>query len=191
MSSYTIISQSATEPILLSEAKDYLRIDGTQDDDMVGIMVQAARQMVENKTWVSVIPATYHMTFDKDEVQEIMRINKYPIRSIEAIYYKDADGVTQTLSVQDYEVDLLSNPVRIRIKTMPNIGDYLNAFWIEFEAGFEFPYQIPKPIIQAMKLIMGHLNENRQDVVVGSSIAKMPMGSEYLIEPYIQPAYYL
>lgn len=191
MSSYTIISQSVNEPISLNDAKEYLRIDGTQDDDLVNVMIKAARQMAENKTWVSIIPTSYKMTFDKSELQEIMRVNKYPIRIITGIYYKDVNGATQMLSTQNYEVDLLSNPVRIRIKTMPEIGDYLNAFWIEFEAGFEYAYQVPKPIIQAMKLIMGHLNENRQDVIVGTITSKMPMGSEYLLEPYTQPSFYL
>jgi uncharacterized phiE125 gp8 family phage protein len=191
MSSYTIISESVIEPISLEDAKQFLRIDGTDDDDLVYSMIKVARQMCENKTWLVINPSVIRMNFDKEEVTEYMRINKLPVREIDGVFYKDANGVQQTLLASKYEVDLYSNPVRIRILEMPNIGDYMNAFSVEYKAGYSSGANVPKPIIQAMKMIMGHLNENRQDVVVGSSITKMPNGSEYLLEPYIQPAYYL
>lgn len=191
MANYSIVSQSVQEPISLDDAKNYLKIDGTQDDELVYSIIKAARQMAENKTWVVLNPTVMRVNYDKQEVSEYIRINKCPITSIVGVYYKDNDGATQTLAAQNYEVDLLSNPVRLRIINMPQIGDYMNALSVEFECGYDNNYDVPKPIIQAMKLIMGHLNENRQDVVLGSSINKMPMGSEYLLEPYIQPSFYL
>jgi len=36
----------------------------------------------------------------------------------------------------------------------------------------------------AVLLTVGHLYENREDVVVGASVAQMPIGAQYLIEQY-------
>ena len=39
-------------------------------------------------------------------------------------------------------------------------------------------------ITAAMLLIAGHLYANREDVVVGASVAKLPNGAQYLLQPY-------
>jgi uncharacterized phiE125 gp8 family phage protein len=49
---------------------------------------------------------------------------------------------------------------------------------------------IPKAIKSAMKLIIGHLFEHREDVVVGASVADLPMNSTYLLEPYVNKYIY-
>lgn len=46
--------------------------------------------------------------------------------------------------------------------------------------------QIPAPIKSALKLMIGHLFEHREDVVVGASVTELPLNSKYLLEPYVQ-----
>jgi hypothetical protein len=43
---------------------------------------------------------------------------------------------------------------------------------------------VPLPIKQAMYLIIGHLYENRQDVVTGTQVHEIPDSSKYLLESY-------
>jgi len=35
-----------------------------------------------------------------------------------------------------------------------------------------------------MLLIIGHLYENREDVISGKTITEIPMGSRFLLDPY-------
>lgn len=51
------------------------------------------------------------------------------------------------------------------------------------EAG-EMPIIINPTIIAACLLILGHLYANREDVVVGTITAQLPMGSQALLTPY-------
>ena len=49
------------------------------------------------------------------------------------------------------------------------------------------PMVVTDAIKSAMLLILGHLYENREDVVVGSTgnaAVALPMGSQYLLQPY-------
>lgn len=44
---------------------------------------------------------------------------------------------------------------------------------------------VNEAINAAVLLIVGHLYANREDVITGATSAAMPMGSEFLITPYI------
>ena len=46
--------------------------------------------------------------------------------------------------------------------------------------------QIPAPIKSALKLMIGHLFEHREDVIIGTIQTEIDMGSKYLLEPYVQ-----
>lgn len=46
------------------------------------------------------------------------------------------------------------------------------------------PIVINAAITAAMLLIAGHLYTNREDVVSGASVAKLPNGAQYLLQPY-------
>ena len=44
---------------------------------------------------------------------------------------------------------------------------------------------LPLPIKHAILLFCGHLYSNREIIVVGAQVSKIPMSLEYLIQPYI------
>ena len=54
---------------------------------------------------------------------------------------------------------------------------------IEETAG-ESPILINPSITAACLLLLGHLYANREEVVVGMSLARMPVGSVHLLMPY-------
>jgi hypothetical protein len=60
----------------------------------------------------------------------------------------------------------------------------MNALQLNFTCGYTNAAAVPSPIKQAMYLIIGHLYENRQDVVTGTQVHQIPDSSKYLLEPY-------
>ncbi len=46
------------------------------------------------------------------------------------------------------------------------------------------PMVVNDLIRAAILLTIGHLYANREDVVVGASVAQLPMASQYLLQPY-------
>nr|WP_156647154.1 head-tail connector protein [Lentibacillus sp. JNUCC-1] len=56
-------------------------------------------------------------------------------------------------------------------------GDYI----VNYKAGYE---KIPKSIEQAVLLLVSHFYENRETVIVGTSVVKIPFSVESLLYPY-------
>lgn len=189
MASYLQVSNSGLEPLTLDEAKLHLRVDSDEEDTLIYALIVAARQAVENYTWLNLNEAVYNMFFDATEVDEFIRINKQVI-TITSVQYKDATGVYQALSPSSYQTDLYSNPCRIKIDTKPTVGNFLNAWKIVFTAGFTSPELVPEQIKSAMKLTIGHLYEHREDVTMSSNYA-LENGAKYLVTPYKLPTYFI
>lgn len=78
------------------------------------------------------------------------------------------------------------------------IGLYVNAaeefamqflgrtiYATELAQGLDTAGIVINPAIQAaLLLIVGHLYANREDVLAGVSVAQLPNGSQYLMQPY-------
>ena len=125
------------------------------------------------------------MQFDKDQLNLLVwNINKAPLISVSSITYYDSDNNIQTLAASSYEVDIYGSPARFRIKTMPSVYDRMNALQLNFVCGYANAAAVPQPIKQALYMIIGHLYENRQDVITGTQVNEIPMASEYLLQPY-------
>ena len=55
----------------------------------------------------------------------------------------------------------------------------------ELAQGLDTDGIVINPAIQAaLLLIVGHLYANREDVLAGVSVAQLPNGSQYLLQPY-------
>ena len=64
MSSLKIIGAPAAEPLDLATVKSHLRITSTDDDAMIGLYLQAARELLENETHRSLVNKLYRQTHD-------------------------------------------------------------------------------------------------------------------------------
>jgi uncharacterized phiE125 gp8 family phage protein len=185
MPAYKQISEPSTEPLTYQEVKEYLRLNGDTEQAYVTSLIVAARQVVESRIWRPLISQQWQMQFDFHELNLLSKnINKAPLLSIESVTYYDGNNDIQTLSPTSYEFDLFSSPPRVRIKTTPTLYDRFNALQINFTCGYLNAASVPKNIKIALFLIVGHLYENRQDVVTGTQVNVMPQASEYLLEPY-------
>lgn len=55
---------------------------------------------------------------------------------------------------------------------------------VDAETAGDHPMVADDLIRSAILLIVGHLYANREDAVVGASVAELPMGSLYLLQPH-------
>ena len=169
-----------SELLSLADAKAHLRINTacTDDDAYITALIKAARLSAENFTGKQIGSQTWLMY--QDEFSLETTISKAPINSIVSVTYKDEDGATQQIT--DYNTDLTGFPSRLEVKDLPALYEYgYNQFTVEFIAGFT---TLPDDLKQAMLFIIGHLYENRQDVVTGTIATTIPQASQYLMQPY-------
>jgi uncharacterized phiE125 gp8 family phage protein len=185
MANYRQLTEPATEPLSYSDVKAYLRLNDDSEEAFVTSLISVARQIVEGQIWRPLISQTWAMQFDYSEIgTNIYNINKAPLLSVTDVKYYDEDDTLQTLAASQYEVDIYGSPARFRLINVPKLKDRMNAMQLNFTCGYANAAAVPSPIKQAMYLIIGHLYENRQDVVTGTQVHQIPDSSKYLLEPY-------
>ena len=83
MSSYQITTEPATEPLTLTEAKEHLRVDGTDEDTLITSIITVARKLCENYTNRAFITQTWTQTEDfiSDEFQHLLRRRGWVVRA--------------------------------------------------------------------------------------------------------------
>lgn len=191
-----------TEPVTLQEAKDHLRVDGSTEDSLISSLIAAARQHLEETVSRSFVTQTWKLYLDDFPVSKLVHIpwGEYmdiekraillprpPVASVTSITYIASDGTTQTLSTDDYDVDLISEPARIAEAegaTWPTTDNTVNAVTVEYQAGYGNAGEVPQAIKQAVLLLLSTWYENRQTVIVGASIDTLPMSVQALMAPY-------
>ena len=176
----------STTPISLAQAKTFLRVDSSFDDDnsYITSLINVATQQVETFTRRRLLPQTYNLYHDYFPSYIDLQVG--PIISVSSIKYFDNNNVEQTLATTQYDVDDKVKPGRIYESengSFPDTYDRPNAINIEFIVGDNIA-NIPQPIIQAIYIIIGRYYENRQDVVIGTQANELPLMVEYLLTPY-------
>lgn len=59
-----LVTPPAGEPVSLAEAKQHLRVDGDDDDLLIGSLIAAARQAAETQTGRQLITARWKLVLD-------------------------------------------------------------------------------------------------------------------------------
>lgn len=184
MTALTLVTPPTLEPLTISEASAHLRVDSNAQEGLLLGYIASARQWCEVYTGRCFANQTWRQSWDG--FLPVFRLFKAPLVSVSAITYVDTAGTTQTLGASAYQVDAESEPPRIVPaygQSWPSCRDQLNAVQITFVAGYG-SMPVPPPIRQAMRLLVGHMYENREAVAVGAQPSELPLGVEPLLFPY-------
>lgn len=171
-------SAPAAEPVTLAEAKLHLRVDGGDEDALIGSLVTAARQTCESASGRSFVTQTWKLTLDHFRGW-LIELPRPPLQSVTSIVYVDPAGVSQTLSASLYEVDVTSptgTVAPIWSGYWPATQYKRQAVAITYVAGYGAASAVPEAIKAAIKLLVGHYYENREAVVTGMTASELPLG---------------
>lgn len=215
MAVLSVKTPPAVEPVSLAEAKDHLAISFDDHDAMIQGMLRAARRNLEWTVNRAMLTQTLVLTLDRFDrapwatesfygispttwsiglgVTWSMIELRSPVQSIGSITYTDPSGVTQTLDPSLYGLDKGSEASPGRVfpalnKIWPVVALMPAPIRIEFTAGFSMPEAVPDDWKAAVKLYLGHLYANREQVIADARAAaiQLPMGVETLMGAYGQ-----
>jgi len=166
-SSVTEITAAATYPVTTTEAKNYLRVDITDDDTLIENLIKAATEYTERYTAQSYVQRTYRadLAWFADEVW----LPHGPVRSISSVkYYDNASPETlQTWASTNYT---LHNDILYRNDgvSYPTIGSQPDNVQITYVAGWDddSPQVLPEAVRQAILMLVGDMYENREAQVL-------------------------
>lgn len=183
-----LITAPAVEPVTLTEAKLHLRVDHTDDDLLIAGLITAAREYCETWTARAFVQQTWELVIDEfpSEPDSGIVLPKPPLQSVTSVVYDDTGGIEQTVGTIDYEVDTASEPgwVVPSLSGWPSTFEGINAVRIRFVAGYapgtnspiDYAANVPASIKAAIKLHLGQLYENREDMIVGTVAYIQPSG---------------
>lgn len=208
----TRTADAATEPVTLSEAKTHMRVSHSDEDTLISGLITAARQWVEHFTGRSFIDQTWRLTLDAFPghgasslpLTEHTAIHHYdgatgndlllprpPLQQVDSVSFTREDDTTGTVDSTIYIVDTDHDPGRVALKDGESWpSDDLRsiaAVTVTYQAGYGANAdEVPRPLRHAVLMLVGHLYEHRETVVVGGggNDVEMPLASRALAWPY-------
>lgn len=177
-----LITAPAAEPISLEEAKLHLREDGSDQDDLIEMLITAVRQQIDGKDGFlnrALITQTWDLYLDQFPCGSgEIKIPLAPLQSVTYVKYYDTDGVEQTVSSSDYTVDIVSNSgwvVPNSSTPWPTPQTGINKVRVRFIAGYgSSGDDVPATIRAWMLLNIGALYQQRESIVIGQTISALP-----------------
>ena len=185
MSGLILDTPPSVEPVSVAEARDQLVIQHTEDGDLIGRYIVAAREAVENYTARALIVRTYVLQLEY--FPHVISLPRPPLLTVDDITYFDEAGVLQTVEAATYEVDEASTLGRIRPidgESWPATARRFDAVKVKYQAGYGAAGDdVPMSLRQSLLIQVGDLYEHREDIVIGASV-NMTNASKALAHPW-------
>jgi uncharacterized phiE125 gp8 family phage protein len=179
-------SAPATNPVTLTEAKSQCRVDHTDDDTLIGLLISAATAYLDGYAGVlgrALVTQTWRQ--DLESFSDPLRLALGPVASITSVTYYDADNAVQTLAGTVYGLFSDEFGAYLALKpdqTFPSVYSRQDAISVTYVAGVA-DSAVPAPIKHAILLMVGHWYANREAVAPGQ-MYDVPMAVDALIRPY-------
>lgn len=175
--------------LTLAEAKAHCRIDDADSDGVLTSLINAAESYLDgysgilgraliNQKWVQ----------NYDSFCDRMNLPVGIASSISTVKYYDSSNVQQTLASSVYQLltDDLGSYVTLKpLQVWPQPYSREDAVEITWVAGYgSAAANVPAAIRAAALLLVGHWYENRENVVIGQTVAELPMAVNSLLAPF-------
>jgi len=179
----------AVEPLTTAEAKTHLRVDLSEEDDLIDAAIRAARAHAENFMRRKLITQTVKITRTGWGGGGFM-LPILPIQSVTSVQYKSTvDGSLTAWDAANYQLVKTAEPNFVAPAyglTWPVPRSDFDNVVVTVVAGYgDDPQDVPSDIVAAIRLLTGHFYENRQNELAGNIISKLTLGAERLMMPHV------
>lgn len=171
-----ILTAPTALPVTVAQAKAHLRIDASDEDDVVERYLRAAIGFVQTKASVVLAPTTLQQRFDY--WPGLVKLARGPVRDVREVAYLDEDGAEQEVAEASWMWEPTDEGADFWLVSdfdRPSLQeDRRGTVRITFDAGFDDPNDtgsgddpsltLPDELVQAVLLMTGHFFENREAV---------------------------
>ncbi|MCP8897030.1 head-tail connector protein [Shinella daejeonensis] len=179
------LTPPAAEPVTLAEAKAHLRLDGSDEDLLLTVLLAAARIHLESETGLCLIVRPFRLYLDGWPEGRVIQIARGPVQTIESVTVYDAVGMPLEVDAAGYVLDGAARPARLVLPQTPVAERAVNGIEIDFTAGFgESGADVPDTLKRALLLHVAAMYELRGVVAVEHQPGAVPQGYDRLIAPY-------
>ena len=132
----TIVTSPADEPVTLDELRQYLRLDGNAEDELLGRLLRAARETFEHHTGIAMMKQTWRLHTDCWPQHGVIRIARYPVASILSVTFYDEEGTPGSITEHALHLARERRPARVYLAARNRPQKRVRAVDVEFVAGF-------------------------------------------------------
>lgn len=188
----SFVSRTSGDGISLAEAKLFLRVDHSTENDLIEALITASRIWVERYLRRSLLTETYDFKFrDFPQVYFPLILRQAPLQSVTSITYLDQDGTSQTWASSNYAVRTLAGVTAGRgyVETTNSteypatLSEASHPVTVRAVCGYGAASDIPKGILSAMYLLIGDLYSQRQETISGST-SRIQTTVRHRLSPY-------
>lgn len=169
-----ILVEPAIEPVILAEAKAWLRLDHAEEDDLISALIRTARIRCEQITGRAMITQSVQQTSSRDQRTGIIDLALGPVQSVQLVAKVSQDGIETIVDPLDYVADLDNR------RLLVGVFGSIDNFRLEYTAGYgDLAAKVPAPLKTAILLQVAWLFEHRDEA--GST---MPYAAQALLANY-------
>jgi uncharacterized phiE125 gp8 family phage protein len=170
--------------ITVADLKAHMRVTHTAEDTLITALRSAAISWIEEHCNIKLgsytargyLPGFYNAYIPVGPVTAITEV-KYQTTAD-----KDYASDLTTLAAGNWYTDTISQPARIAFRDYPQVYEYaLTPVVVTFTAGYS---TMPAPVLQAIRLLVADMYENRQEEVIGAITTRLKFGLDALLNPF-------
>jgi uncharacterized phiE125 gp8 family phage protein len=176
-----LVTPPTERAVSLNEARRHLRIEDTDQDDLIRAYIEAAEQSL-SYVGRAFKPASYALDIYGWAGTHI-ELPMPPLRSVTAVKAPGTNGTLATVDPSNYTVATTSEGRGVLLTSTAYVWPPYSSGWVsasvEFTAGYD---TVPSNLRAAILLVAGTLFENRS----GASpvpMTKLPYGIDALVGP--------
>lgn len=178
----SLVTDASIEPVSLADMKEFMKVDLSDENDIITSMIKSARISIENYCGIGLITKTYDYYFD--EASDVIKIPLPPLQSVTTFVYNNTSYSETEISSSNYKVFTFDRfegeIIKLPTYTYPSDIPSYRAFRIRYVNGYgDVATDVPSTILEALKLTVSHWFENRES-------QELPPEAIRLIQQYKQ-----
>jgi len=182
---YALIDPPTAEPLTLAQVRAHLRLDQTDEDDLLTALIRTAREHLERETGLCLLAQRWRLYLDGWPMGGVIPIARSPVQAVDAVTVYASDGTASDVSLEDHLLDGAGRPVRLWLRDPPAPERRMNGIEIDFSAGYgEAGTDVPGTLIRAMLIHVAFMFAFRGVVPSQDQPAGVPDGYERLLAGY-------
>jgi uncharacterized phiE125 gp8 family phage protein len=182
-----LLAGPAAEPITLTQAKQFLRVEHDDDDDVITALIAGARIHVETQARRALITQSWRLVRDVWPATGRLALLPVPVKTLDALRVYRSDGTTLALDLAGFTLDKSDAPARLSFVhgAPPAPERPIAGIEIDITCGYgDAGPDVPEPLRQAIRILVAHWYENRGIIGASDEVAVLPQSASALIAPY-------
>lgn len=180
-----LLTAPAIEPVSLDEARAFLRVEHN-DDEVIAALLAGAHIHVEAATRRALITQSWRLSLDGWPEDGRLEVRPGPLQSLSVARVYDLENMAHDIDVGAFVPDLGASTLVFAPWAVPAPGRSNAGIALDVVVGYgDAAIDVPEPLRQAIRLLVGHWYDNRGMIAAGMTQAPLlPQSVAALLAPY-------